>query len=305
MSLKKIITIAYALILLTLFLPFVSWYVFDFKMFSMTGFELGFSLDSVLFMQVYAFCALAGIVLSLFDSRNFKILTTLCGVAALLSLGVYAAAILGPINSAFMGNVVVFDYGFYLAGLFTVIGSLLSFLNLQNVVLSGVPDNKNYALAGPQSFSPVEHQFTNTIMPFQDKQIFPPMKQSITIPHSGPFAGSSQSVTLAKPSGTPMLVGVSGQYARQAVDLTARQIRIGRDPGTSDLVYIQPDSISRNHCSVSYDYHKRVFILVDNSTNGTFLFPQKRLLKGKPVELESGTRFYISDPSEQFELRFM
>ncbi len=303
MNLKKIVTAAYILVFLTFFLPFVSWYAFDFRLFSMTGFELGFSLDSVLPMQLYALCALAGIVLSLFDGRNIKILTALSGMLALLSLVAYAVLILGSLNSSLMGKVMVLEYGFYLAGLFAIAASLLSFLSLQNVDAGGFPDSRNLTVAGRQSFSPAEHQFTSTTMPFQARQIASPMEQSITMPHQEPFAGSSQSVTVGKPGGTPMLVGISGQYAGQAVDLTSRQIRLGRDPGTSDLVYIQPDTISRNHCSVSFDHHKQVFIIVDHSTNGTFLYPQKRLLKGKAVVLESGTKFYIGDPSELFELR--
>jgi hypothetical protein len=112
------------------------------------------------------------------------------------------------------------------------------------------------------------------------------------------------SVDVNKPDTSPKLVGISGQYAGQKVDLGSGKVSIGRDPSIANLIY--PHSfkdISRKHCTVSYDPDRKSFFIEDDSTNGTFLFPQNRLKQGQPVQINNGTRFFLSDPSEQYEVK--
>jgi len=102
----------------------------------------------------------------------------------------------------------------------------------------------------------------------------------------------------------PKLVGVSGVVAGRVVDLTHGKVVIGRDPHGSQLAYPSSNSrISRKHCIVRYEESSRRFILEDSSTNGTYIYPQARLTSGQPVYVEAGSRFYLGDPSEQYELR--
>ncbi len=109
---------------------------------------------------------------------------------------------------------------------------------------------------------------------------------------------------IAHSPGIPKLVGISGQYAGQTIDLSHGQVAIGRDPQYSQLAYpYSYSNISRKHCIVQYDDTTQKFIIEDTSSNGTFVYPQERLTHGQPVYLEKGARFYLSDPSEQYELR--
>lgn len=104
--------------------------------------------------------------------------------------------------------------------------------------------------------------------------------------------------------GVPKLVGVSGYFAGRVVDLSQGSVAIGRDPQGAQLAYPLSNSrISRRHCIVQYEENSRRFILEDTSTNGTYIYPQRRLTQGKPVYLEPGTRFYLGEPSEQYELK--
>lgn len=105
------------------------------------------------------------------------------------------------------------------------------------------------------------------------------------------------------PGVKPILVGVNGQFAGKMVDLCHGQVAIGRDPQVSQLAYPHSDNrISRKHCAISYDFNNNQFILEDTSTNGTFLYPGERLTNGQPVYLQPGSRFYLADESELFEV---
>ena len=105
-------------------------------------------------------------------------------------------------------------------------------------------------------------------------------------------------------TGVPKLVGVSGLFAGRVVDFTQGKVVIGRDPHGSQLAYPSSNSrISRRHCIVKYEESSGRFILEDSSTNGTYIYPQARLISGQPVVLEAGSRFYLGDPSEQYELK--
>jgi hypothetical protein len=119
-----------------------------------------------------------------------------------------------------------------------------------------------------------------------------------------PYMPSNGRQVAAYSKGVPKLVGVSGLFTGRVVDLTQGKVVIGRDPHGSHLAYPSSNSrISRIHCIVRYEENSRRFILEDSSTNGTYIYPQARLTSGQPVYVEAGTRFYLGDPSEQYELR--
>lgn len=101
-----------------------------------------------------------------------------------------------------------------------------------------------------------------------------------------------------------MLVGITGLFANQSLDLGQWRVSIGRDPRLVQLVYPQNnEEISRRHCTVYYDEKIGRFCLEDSSTNGTFLGSNERLKGGRTYYLSSGERFYLVDPKETFEVR--
>ncbi len=110
--------------------------------------------------------------------------------------------------------------------------------------------------------------------------------------------------TVVQSYAVPKLVGISGQFAGRTIDLSHGQVTIGRDPQISQLAYPYSNvNISRKHCTVRYDDKTQRLIIEDSSSNGTFIHSQGRLNYGQPVYLENGTRFFLSDPSEQYEFR--
>ncbi|GAP36693.1 trypsin-like serine protease [Piscinibacter sakaiensis] len=108
----------------------------------------------------------------------------------------------------------------------------------------------------------------------------------------------------AVPAG-PHLAGLSGPLRGVSVDLAKGPIAIGRDPRVSHLALPAGcDDVSKRHCLVRLAPDGRHFLLEDCwSTNGTFLASGERLAPGSTREVPPGTRFYLSDASQMFELR--
>lgn len=116
---------------------------------------------------------------------------------------------------------------------------------------------------------------------------------------------AAPSITQAGPKELgPVLKGIAGYFAGQNIELIDNHLVIGRDPRLSQLVYPREvDKISRKHLSIRYDEKMDKFVLVDSSTNGTFLSSKQKLQPGDQHYLNSGDRFYLAEPSEVFEVR--
>ncbi len=93
--------------------------------------------------------------------------------------------------------------------------------------------------------------------------------------------------------------GQSGAFAGRRFAING-QVRIGRDPGGSDLVY--PDGtpgISGQHCVVSLSGGQ--ITLTDlGSSYGTFLAGGRKLTPNQPVVLRIGDRFYLGSEKQSF-----
>jgi pSer/pThr/pTyr-binding forkhead associated (FHA) protein len=102
----------------------------------------------------------------------------------------------------------------------------------------------------------------------------------------------------------PALRGIAGEYAGKAFSLEGGPSVLGRDQRAANLVFASSESISKRHCTVSWDAARKTFVLEDlGSTNGTFLSTGERLMKGQPRDLAAGARFFIGDLRNQFEVR--
>jgi hypothetical protein len=125
--------------------------------------------------------------------------------------------------------------------------------------------------------------------------------QSVT----APLRDKAPAVTQAKRvQPRPVLKGVAGTFAGQILEFVENQIVIGRDPRLSQLIYPpQKEEISRKHCTIRFDSLTQKFVLVDTSSNGTFLSSKQKLEPGEPYYLNAGDRFYLADPNEVFEVR--
>lgn len=96
------------------------------------------------------------------------------------------------------------------------------------------------------------------------------------------------------------LQGVSGIYAGKRYPID-RDIRIGRDPGRSDLVY-PPNmtSIGRAHCVILLK-NDELFIQDSNSKNGTYL-NGARLVPGEPSKLNINDEFSLAGKDQCFKI---
>ena len=88
------------------------------------------------------------------------------------------------------------------------------------------------------------------------------------------------------------LTGISGHFAGNVFSLRdGCEITIGRSAETADVVYGSYDNtISRSHCTVSYDGKSDTYIVTDHSTKGTYSaegirFPLEQKVKAAPGTL--------------------
>lgn len=102
-------------------------------------------------------------------------------------------------------------------------------------------------------------------------------------------------------TGRPVLVGLSGAYAGQKMDLINNQITIGRDPDEAQVVYPQDfGELSRRHCTVYYDQNTGQITLEDTSNNGTFLADGRKIGQGQKHNLQPGDTFSLTESGEIF-----
>ncbi|MGI6315462.1 MAG: trypsin-like peptidase domain-containing protein [Christensenellales bacterium] len=101
----------------------------------------------------------------------------------------------------------------------------------------------------------------------------------------------------------PVLRGLSGAYAGQRIPLNGRVV-MGRDPSQCSLVFAQnTPGVSSNHCTVSYDVARGVYLLVDNgSSYGTFLGNGQKIAPHVPSVLQNGDTFYLATPENRFSV---
>lgn len=139
---------------------------------------------------------------------------------------------------------------------------------------------------------------------YRQEEAAPPVSAASYPPTRSPVTKQSLKVEKIGWGLRPALVGVTGQYANKVFDLGHSQVVIGRDPKMAHLVYSSDnEGISRKHCSVRFDKGSGKFVLEDYSLNGTYLIPHVRLDQGRPVYLNPGERFYLSELQELYEVR--
>ncbi len=107
------------------------------------------------------------------------------------------------------------------------------------------------------------------------------------------------------PPGTrPRLRGVNGYYAGNVIELENNAWVLGRDARIANIVFpAATETVSKKHCTISFDPQRHVFVLEDNgSTNGTWLPNGESLGAGRPRDLQPGERFCVGDMNNIFEV---
>lgn len=88
------------------------------------------------------------------------------------------------------------------------------------------------------------------------------------------------------------LIGLTGEYAGAKIPIGKEPIVIGRDQHCSNII-LQNNQVSRQHCSIVYDANRKLYIVRDFSSNGTFLENGTRLNPNQVNELPAGTQFRV------------
>lgn len=101
------------------------------------------------------------------------------------------------------------------------------------------------------------------------------------------------------------VVGISGEFAGQAVGVASAGTMIGRDPVACQIALsASAPGVSRHHCQVDFNPGTGMFILNDlGSTYGTYLMSGMKLTSGQPAALKSGERFCVGSKANIFEVR--
>ena len=97
------------------------------------------------------------------------------------------------------------------------------------------------------------------------------------------------------------IVCLSGPIRGQSYTLTQNGLLIGRDTSCGVRFPANTPGVSRQHCAIRFQ--QGVPVLIDlNSTHGTYLGNGQKLPPQYPVELAAGTRFYLGDTSNLFQV---
>jgi len=110
----------------------------------------------------------------------------------------------------------------------------------------------------------------------------------------------------ANPGGSGReIVAITGPLAGTVYSVNESGVVIGREPVSCNIVLPKSQGkVSRVHCFVTYNPMSGVFVLNDrNSSHGTYLANGKKVAPNVPAALKSGDRFYLSTPSNTFEVR--
>lgn len=101
-----------------------------------------------------------------------------------------------------------------------------------------------------------------------------------------------------------MLLGLTGKYAGAEIPvINKKEVVFGRDPNYCNIVFDQfSTSVSRCHCSISFNVDENRYYVTDYSKNGTFTKDGKRLVPNIPIPLEKGTVICIGSRKDTFRL---
>lgn len=112
---------------------------------------------------------------------------------------------------------------------------------------------------------------------------------------AGSFTGSS---------GKAEIIGIYGQYKGYSIPANNNEeIVIGRNAAESSIVLDQnAEKISKKHCGIIYDKNSNSYMVIDYSSNGTYLADGSRLARNIRTSLPRGTSIYLGDKINVFKL---
>lgn len=103
------------------------------------------------------------------------------------------------------------------------------------------------------------------------------------------------------------LIGLRGDMNGQVFLLNDDEaVSIGRDPKQCNIIVSgSSPNVSRKHCVVHYDFDRSAYMVMDTSSNGTFVYEngqKKRLPLGVEVPVSAGNVIMLGDELTTFRL---
>ena len=113
--------------------------------------------------------------------------------------------------------------------------------------------------------------------------------------------GSTYKSSIA-PKGS--LVCLSGMYKGFDFPIKHQEtIVLGTNSSVANIVISENSNyVSKKHCTVIYDAANTNYIVIDHSTNGTYLQNGLKLTRGVPKRLEKGAIIYLANSDNSFKL---
>ncbi len=166
-------------------------------------------------------------------------------------------------------------------------------------------DNPFGGNAGAGSQTPVKTPAPEPVSPppaaFDPVSVTVPSPDAMAKAPATPVAPSPKPVAPAVTENVGTVVCSKGLLKGQGFKLPPdRKIVVGKNPGKTNLT-INSARISNIHCSIRYDASRRIYIVKDHSSNGTFI-NEKRLPKGEAVECRPGTVLKLADGENELTL---
>lgn len=99
----------------------------------------------------------------------------------------------------------------------------------------------------------------------------------------------------------PQIMCMSGPMQGQVYTITAEGLVIGRDPCCQLRLPGNANGVSRRHCRIRLQSGRPVLEDLQSSC-GTYLASGQRLVANQPIGLGNGSRFYLGNRQNQFQI---
>lgn len=123
-----------------------------------------------------------------------------------------------------------------------------------------------------------------------------------SVPDLAPKTVGSTYKSSIAPNGS--IVCISGMYRGADFPIKHQEaIVFGTNSAMANIVLSEnAEYVSKKHCTVIYDAANANYIVIDHSSNGTYLQNGLRLTQGVPKRLEKGSIIYLANSANSFKL---
>ncbi|MBQ8502755.1 MAG: FHA domain-containing protein [Clostridia bacterium] len=229
----------------------------------------------------------AGIMLMVMSSKVGKIINLVAnaiGIVAVIVVAIIASGF--SVEVAAGGQIAAGVYELSLGWQFWVEAGILLVSTVLSVVVLCVRDEyDDFAIEGYDEQLGDQTSYMPQINPTTVLEPNADAKQSAYV-----FSGS--------------VTCLSGEYANATFDIEPGQaLNFGKDPSFSNIIFSATSKyVSRRHCTITFDSQREKYVIVDYSSNGTFIEGGVKLPKNEKVYVQRGAQVFLGNKSVCFIL---